>query len=84
MNLWTVILGTIHLRSGSELSTKTIIIHENYTIGQYENDIALVELSSSLSFTRYIRPVCLPETVTTIADNSSCYVSGWGALSEGG
>ncbi|KAM5193700.1 transmembrane protease serine 11D-like [Mantella aurantiaca] len=84
VNSWTVFLGTIHLTSGPGLSTKSIIVHQDYMSGTYEYDIALVELSSPVSFTQYIRPVCLADTVTAVPDNSSCYVTGWGSLTEGG
>nr|DBA28783.1 TPA: hypothetical protein GDO54_009082 [Pyxicephalus adspersus] len=84
VNSWTIVLGTIKLSFGYGLSVKTIIVHENYTSGIYENDIALVELSSPVRFTQYIRPVCLADSQTIVTDNSSCYVTGWGTLTDGG
>ncbi|KAG8593457.1 hypothetical protein GDO81_000841 [Engystomops pustulosus] len=84
VNSWTVVLGTVFLRTGSGLQLQNIIIHENYTSGEYQNDIALLQLSSPISFTHYIQPVCLPDTLDIFAVNSSCYVTGWGALTEGG
>lgn len=84
MNAWTVILGTNQLTSGSGLSIKTIVIHENYTSGNIFNDIALIELSFPVYFTQYIQPVCLADTLTAVPDNSSCYVTGWGTLTDGG
>ncbi|XP_040183615.1 transmembrane protease serine 11F-like isoform X2 [Rana temporaria] len=84
VNAWTVILGTNHLTSGSGLSIRTIVIHENYTSGIVFNDIALIELSSPVYFTQYIQPVCLADTLTAVPDNSSCYVTGWGTLTDGG
>ncbi|XP_071982704.1 transmembrane protease serine 11D-like isoform X2 [Engystomops pustulosus] len=84
VNSWTVVLGTVFLRTGSGLQLQNIIIHENYTSGEYQNDIALLQLSSPISFTQYIQPVCLPDTLHIFAINSSCYVTGWGALTEGG
>ncbi|XP_018408774.1 PREDICTED: transmembrane protease serine 11C-like [Nanorana parkeri] len=84
VNSWTVVLGTINLSSRSELSLRALIIHENYTSGIYANDIALLELSSPVSFTQYIRPVCLADPQIVVQDNSSCYVTGWGTLTDGG
>lgn len=84
VNAWTVILGTNQLTSGSGLSIKTIVIHENYTSGNIFNDIALIELSFPVYFTQYIQPVCLADTLTAVPDNSSCYVTGWGTLTDGG
>ncbi|XP_069832304.1 transmembrane protease serine 11C-like [Dendropsophus ebraccatus] len=84
VNAWTVVLGTISLSTGSGLSLQNIIIHENYTNGVFAYDIALLQLSSPLSYTPYIRPVCLPDELDFFPDNSSCYVTGWGSLKEGG
>ncbi|XP_053317812.1 transmembrane protease serine 11C-like [Spea bombifrons] len=83
-NQWTVVLGTIYSSSGTRLQVQEIIIHENYTMLTQRNDIALLKLSVPLNFTKYVRPVCLPETSDVFPDNSSCYVTGWGALKEGG
>ncbi|XP_077332658.1 chymotrypsin-like elastase family member 2A isoform X3 [Lithobates pipiens] len=84
VNAWTVILGTNRLTSGSGLSIKSIVIHENYISGIVFNDIALIELSSPVYFTQYIQPVCLADNLTAVPDNSSCYVTGWGTLTDGG
>ncbi|XP_068127203.1 transmembrane protease serine 11D-like [Hyperolius riggenbachi] len=84
VNSWTVVLGTIAFGSGPGLKLKNIIIHENYISGIFQNDITLLELSAPVSFTQYIRPVCLPDNMTVTPDNSSCYVTGWGTLTDGG
>ncbi|XP_069599482.1 transmembrane protease serine 11C-like isoform X2 [Ranitomeya imitator] len=84
VNSWTVILGTISLTSGSGLKLENVIFHENYTIGEYQNDIALLRLSTPVNFTAYIQTVCLPDTLDFFPDNSSCFVTGWGTLTDGG
>uniref|UniRef100_A0A3Q0SRX2 Peptidase S1 domain-containing protein n=1 Tax=Amphilophus citrinellus TaxID=61819 RepID=A0A3Q0SRX2_AMPCI len=40
-------------------SVSQIIIHPNYNPNTSDNDIALLQLSSTVQFTDYIRPVCL-------------------------
>ncbi|CAH2301623.1 transmembrane protease serine 11B [Pelobates cultripes] len=84
VNAWTVVLGSINLTSGSGLKLEKIIIYENYTSTTHANDIALIKLSTPVNFTQYIRPVCLPDKSNVFADNSSCYVTGWGLLKEEG
>ncbi|XP_066430964.1 chymotrypsin-like elastase family member 2A [Eleutherodactylus coqui] len=84
VNSWTVVLGTVSLSFGSGLKLQNIIIHENYSNGQFQNDIALLRLSSPVSFTPYIQSVCLPDALDVLPDNSSCYVTGWGARTDGG
>uniref|UniRef100_A0A8C1DY02 Peptidase S1 domain-containing protein n=1 Tax=Cyprinus carpio carpio TaxID=630221 RepID=A0A8C1DY02_CYPCA len=62
-----------------------IINHPNYSSPPYDNDIALVQLSSSVNFSDYIRPVCLAAAGSTFAAGTESWVTGWGRLqSEGG
>ncbi|OCU00119.1 transmembrane protease serine 11B-like protein [Xenopus laevis] len=84
VNSWTVALGAINLPSGSEFKIEKIIIYEGYTSETHRNDIALLKLFTPLNFTRTIRPVCLAEASDIFSDGSSCYITGWGALTEGG
>jgi len=52
---------------------------------QMANDIALLRLSSPITFTDHIQPVCLPSNVNDVlAGNLNMIVTGWGATSEGG
>ncbi|MEE6460400.1 hypothetical protein FKM82_000951 [Ascaphus truei] len=82
LNLWTVVLGTISLHSISGLRIQELIIYENYTSKTHTNDIAMLRLSTPVTFTRNIRPVCLPETSDIFPDDTSCFVTGWGALTS--
>ncbi|KAM8939365.1 transmembrane protease serine 11B-like protein [Pelodytes ibericus] len=84
VNLWTVVLGTIYLSSTTGLKVQKILTNKNYVSAWHVNDIALLKLTTSVKFTQYIRPVCLPKTTTVFPDNSSCYITGWGSLTEGG
>ncbi|KAM4807870.1 transmembrane protease serine 11C-like [Rhinophrynus dorsalis] len=84
VNLWTVVLGTIYTSSKSGLKLQKIIIFENYTSATHKNDISLLMLSTPLNFTKFIRPICLPETSDIFADDQSCYITGWGAVRQGG
>jgi len=62
---------------------RRIIIHENYSPYKMENDIALLKLSSRLSMNTYVQPVALPRNGQQTT-GTTCVVSGWGSLSEGG
>ncbi|XP_053317678.1 transmembrane protease serine 11A-like [Spea bombifrons] len=84
LTLWTVILGTIYSTSGSGLNVENIIVHENYTPGMFANDIALLKLSDPVTLTSVIWPVCLPDKSAVFPDDASCYITGWGAVKEGG
>ena len=38
----------------------SVLIHENYNTRTLENDIAIITLDRKVSFTQFIRPICLP------------------------
>uniref|UniRef100_S4RJZ2 Peptidase S1 domain-containing protein n=1 Tax=Petromyzon marinus TaxID=7757 RepID=S4RJZ2_PETMA len=89
-NTWTVYLG---LHSQNDLSASTVVarsvnrilIHERYNGSSHDYDIALMELSELVSFIDYIQPVCLPSRFQKFPyPGKSCFISGWGKLSEGG
>uniref|UniRef100_A0A670K5R3 Peptidase S1 domain-containing protein n=1 Tax=Podarcis muralis TaxID=64176 RepID=A0A670K5R3_PODMU len=60
-----------------------IILHPTYDSDSSRGDIALVELKSPVSFTKYILPICLPETSAKFSMEESCYVTGWGDIKPG-
>ncbi len=61
-----------------------IINHPNYGSPPFDNDIALVQLSSSVNFSNYIRPVCLAAVNSTFVTGTESWVTGWGKLQHGG
>nr|XP_046255324.1 suppressor of tumorigenicity 14 protein homolog isoform X2 [Scatophagus argus] len=63
---------------------KRIISHPDYNQMTYDYDIALLELSEPLQFTNTIQPICLPSSSHVFPAGMSCWVTGWGALREGG
>lgn len=63
---------------------KTIITHQDYNQLTQDNDIALLELKEPLVFSNTIHPVCLPASSHVFPPGMPCWVTGWGALREGG
>uniref|UniRef100_A0A672M8G9 Suppressor of tumorigenicity 14 protein homolog n=1 Tax=Sinocyclocheilus grahami TaxID=75366 RepID=A0A672M8G9_SINGR len=63
---------------------KSIITHPNYDSMTYDYDISLLELSNPLNFTNTVHPICLPASTHVFSAGSSCFVTGWGTLREGG
>ncbi|KAL0198134.1 hypothetical protein M9458_006674, partial [Cirrhinus mrigala] len=61
-----------------------VINHPNYDNPNNDNDIALLQLSSSVTFSNYIRPVCLAAAGSKVAAGTDSWVTGWGALQSGG
>lgn len=46
------------------------------------HDIALIKLSSPVTFSDTIMPACLPDQDIILAHGAPCYVTGWGRLSS--
>ncbi len=66
------------------LRTATFTNHPNYNNPKHDNDVALLKLSSSVTFTDYIRPVCLAAAGSKFAAGTDSWVTGWGTLQSGG
>ncbi|XP_008156959.3 transmembrane protease serine 11B-like [Eptesicus fuscus] len=77
---WTVNFGTVLNRPYLTLKVQRIISHENFSGPGVHDDIALVQLAKEVSFSKYVRRICLPEAKMKLADNDSVVVTGWGTL----
>uniref|UniRef100_A0A3P8S9U0 Zgc:100868 n=1 Tax=Amphiprion percula TaxID=161767 RepID=A0A3P8S9U0_AMPPE len=60
-----------------------IIIHPNYIPSTFDNDIALLRLSSTVTFTDFIVPVCLAASDSTFHAGINTWVTGWGTIASG-
>ncbi|XP_054598570.1 ST14 transmembrane serine protease matriptase a [Nothobranchius furzeri] len=63
---------------------KQIIPHPYYNTYTFDNDIALMELDSPVTYTDYIKPICLPAPQHDFKTGNGVWISGWGATREGG
>ncbi|XP_061765388.1 uncharacterized protein LOC133558198 isoform X6 [Nerophis ophidion] len=84
---WSVSLGRQNLQGNNtnEVSriVETIILHPNFDQFSFDNDIALLRLSSPVNFTAYIRPVCLAASNSNFINGTDSWVTGWGTVQEG-
>ncbi|XP_030592399.1 trypsin-like isoform X2 [Archocentrus centrarchus] len=64
-------------------SVSQIIIHPNYDSNTNDNDITLLQLSSTVQFTNYIRPVCLAAQGSSFSAGTTVWVTGWGDIQFG-
>uniref|UniRef100_A0A8C1X2K6 Zgc:123295 n=1 Tax=Cyprinus carpio TaxID=7962 RepID=A0A8C1X2K6_CYPCA len=62
------------------IRAKQIINHSDFDNVTYDNDIALIQLSSSVTFSDYIRPVCLAAAGSVFGAGTESWVTGWGLL----
>lgn len=83
-----VYLGRLALESpdSNEIirNVSRAIKHPMYFSIVKANDIALLELSSPVTFTNYIRPVCLAAEGSEFIPETECWITGWGDTNTNG
>ncbi|XP_026143823.1 ST14 transmembrane serine protease matriptase a isoform X2 [Carassius auratus] len=84
---WEAYLG-LHKQKDKQQATKRflkqIIPHPYYNHYTYDNDIALMELDSPVTYGATIRPICLPTATDVFPAGETVTITGWGATREGG
>ncbi|XP_073346307.1 chymotrypsin-like protease CTRL-1 [Pagrus major] len=83
---WTLYLGR-ETQSGPNVNEVSrtlsqLIVHPDYNNTLFNNDIALMRLSSPVSFTNFIRPICLASNSSQFYNSTSCWATGWGRLGK--
>lgn len=56
-----------------------IIIHPDY-LDTLWNDVALMKLSSPVTYSDYIRPICLASSSSRFSTHTLCWATGWGTF----
>ena len=87
--MWRVVIGTNNIDGrqphSKKMKVKAIIIHPDFDVESYENDIALFHLKKAVRYNDYIQPICLPFGVfQRLNRNTKCFISGWGRTKEEG
>uniref|UniRef100_A0AAX7VL81 Matriptase n=1 Tax=Astatotilapia calliptera TaxID=8154 RepID=A0AAX7VL81_ASTCA len=85
---WEIYLG-VHTQKMLESpvqkrNLKQVIPHPNYNHYTFDNDIALMELDSPVTYSDYIKPICLPAAQHEFPPGQDVWITGWGATREGG
>ncbi|KPP57536.1 hypothetical protein Z043_124728, partial [Scleropages formosus] len=62
------------------VSVSKITVNPNYNGNTHDNDLALVQLSSTVNFNNYIQPVCLAAAGSTFYNGTKTWVTGWGYI----
>lgn len=57
---------------------KRVVIPYGYEEPHRGKDVALVQLSTPVTWSDYVHPVCLPTSGTLFPSGMMCYVTGWG------
>ncbi|XP_038610234.1 serine protease 27-like [Tachyglossus aculeatus] len=70
----------------TQAMVKQIITHPLYdeTRADSSADIALLQLTAPVSYSRTVLPICLPNQDVQLPSGARCWVTGWGAMISGG
>uniref|UniRef100_A0A8D0EXR2 Transmembrane serine protease 6 n=1 Tax=Strix occidentalis caurina TaxID=311401 RepID=A0A8D0EXR2_STROC len=87
-SIWTVYLGKYlqNATSHTEVSFKVIrlFLHPYYEEDSHDYDVALLQLDHPVIISALIQPICLPAPSHLFEPGLHCWITGWGALKEGG
>ncbi|XP_050180875.1 transmembrane protease serine 6 [Myiozetetes cayanensis] len=87
-SIWTVYLGKYfqNATSHTEVSFKVIrlFLHPYYEEDSHDYDVALLQLDHPVIISPLIQPICLPAPSHFFEPGLHCWITGWGALKEGG
>lgn len=85
---YSVMLGTSKLKPENSstaliIPVKDIIIHPKFWGRTFiMGDIALLQLSTPVTFSKYVQPICLPEPNDDLKIGTPCWVTGWGQVKQ--
>jgi secreted trypsin-like serine protease len=76
------ISGEVESKRSISKNVKRVIVHRQYDAATFENDIALLELESPVSYDLHIVPICMPDDDDEFTGRMAV-VTGWGRLKYG-
>ncbi|KAF6126602.1 serine protease 47 [Phyllostomus discolor] len=84
---YQILLGTTqlyqHTQHTQKMAVNRIIMHPDFEkFHPFGSDIAMLQLHLPVNFTSYISPACLPNPGVQLPSHLSCWITGWGMLSE--
>ncbi|ELW50429.1 Serine protease 48 [Tupaia chinensis] len=79
-SVWLGSINTEYSKKGAEYFVSKIVFHPKHR--NITADIALLKLSSKVTFTSFILPICLPGIAKQLTIPASCWVTGWGKVKD--
>ena len=55
-----------------------IALHEHFDLNTFDNDVAILKLTTPILWNEYVSPVCLPPPKFELAPDTRCIITGWG------
>ncbi|KAI0227164.1 hypothetical protein LSAT2_022377 [Lamellibrachia satsuma] len=79
---WLVYTGAHDLtkleRSRARYSVERVILHERFDLSNFDNDIALLKLTTPVHWDTFVKPVCVPPPHYQLQAGTICTITGWG------
>ncbi|XP_007936133.1 transmembrane protease serine 12 [Orycteropus afer afer] len=87
--MWRAVIGTnkinVNYPYTKKIKINAIIVHPDFDLESYVNDIALFHLKKAVRYNDYIQPICLPfDVFQNLNQNTKCFITGWGRTKEEG
>ena len=82
-----VVAGDITQSKEETIKVIDRIIHQSFLKndfikGNVDNDFAILKLAKPVAFTKYVNPICLPQSSNKNFDSVEAMASGWGSLDK--
>ena len=61
-----------------ERRIRRIVLHSDYTTGNFNNDIALLHLEQPVEYNKFVKPICINDGAISYPTGTKCMVTGWG------
>ncbi|XP_004453750.1 transmembrane protease serine 12 [Dasypus novemcinctus] len=87
--MWRAVIGSnnVYMRSSytKKIKVKAIIVHPDFKMDSFANDIAIFHLQKAVAYNAYIQPICLPfDVFHNLSQKTKCFIGGWGRTEEEG
>lgn len=63
-------------------SVAEVIIHEKFNLDTFDSDIALIRLTTPVTWSPAVSPVCLPPQDLELTSGTHCFITGWGVAGK--
>ena len=78
-----IMVGKVNRMEGQNIKVSKVI-NADWNENTMDNDVAILKLSTPLTMGKDVQAICLPSAGFNPAVGSTCIVSGWGLMKEGG
>lgn len=84
---WHILVNTVYIgesNTGRRYRVLQVVYHPNYNEDNNDYDVGLLRTITEISMTDVdgVRPVCLPRVNESFRTDATCWITGWGHMTE--